>query len=72
MFFFPPTLSVYSLGADLLLNTLWTIFSQDTACILTVLMESFDEKNFTFHSVLIGEGCLERHFTKGSENELAQ
>lgn len=63
---------MYSLGADLLLYTLQTIFSQDTACLLTVLMEPFDEKKFTSYSVLIGEGCLERHFTKGSENELAQ
>lgn len=42
------------------------------ACFLAVLMEPLDEKKFTSYSVLIGEGCLERHFTKGSENELAQ
>lgn len=42
-------------------------FSQDEACLLTVLMESFDDQRFIFHFILIGSGCPEHYLTKGSE-----
>lgn len=39
------------------------IISQDEACLLTVLMETFGEQRFNFHLILVGGGCLEHYFT---------
>lgn len=43
------------------------IYSQDETCILTVLMETFDDQKFISLFILIGDGCLEPPFTKDVE-----
>ena len=43
------------------------IISQDEACLLTALMETFDEQRFNFHLILVGGGCLQHYFTNDFE-----
>lgn len=43
------------------------VISQDEACLLTVLMETFDEQRFIFHLILVGGGYLEHYLTNGFE-----